>query len=506
MTYRKTWFAYVLWAAYAGLCVMLLAYTGYHIYAGYVALPLARLGALIVFPVLVCVYLALRLSCQAIRKRRGISIHGRSMLEATVVSVSFVFGMLYRLRMLLYTTYDSAAIEAITNDYYARALIRIGEEFEPMAHGLSQLYVLCLSVFFSFLGNGVISAILFQSTLQMLAMLLAFRVAKKAAGRLPACVVLLSLAFSDVFVGKIAVIDPECLYLVLYLIGLLAMLSFIKAYLTGKSVWSSVFGAVFTGILIGVLLYLELWSGTLLLFLVGLFTGKKNENERGRADSVSQRVLCLFVTLVSCTAGFFAVIGADAVLSGVGFDHALSVWAYPYSNIMWNHFLLGVIRGAYPFWACLFLAAAFLVFEFFRGGREQDYTLWMLVCVLTTPVLFSDFWVVSYGSLALFLWSVMAGLGVKNCVLGGQAEVMRAKIEEINATAEIPDDVNAMAVISEMQTVTEAAAQAEKPRYIENPLPLPKRHAKREMDYDHEVAESAMHYDVEIREGDDFDI
>ena len=74
MTYRKTWFSYVLWVVYAGLCVMLLSYTGYHIYAGYVALPLARLGALIIFPVLVCVYLALRLSSQAIRKRRTLSL------------------------------------------------------------------------------------------------------------------------------------------------------------------------------------------------------------------------------------------------------------------------------------------------------------------------------------------------------------------------------------------------------------------------------------------------
>ena len=32
-----------------------------------------------------------------------------------------------------------------------------------------------------------------------------------------------------------------------------------------------------------------------------------------------------------------------------------------------------------------------------------------------------------------------------------------------------------------------AAAPAKKPRFIENPLPLPKKHVKREMDYDYEV-------------------
>ena len=236
MTYRKTWFSYVLWVAYAGLCVMLLSYTGYQIYAGYVALPLARLGALIIFPVLVCVYLALRLTSQAIRKRHSVSLYARAMLEAAVVSISFVFGLLYRLRVLLYATFDSATIESVTSDYYGRALIRAGEQIEPMAHGLSQLYVSCLSIVFSFLGNGITSAMLFQIVLQIVAMVLAFRIAKMTSRRLPACVVLLSLAFSDAFAGKIAVIDPECLYLVLYLLGLLIILGYIKNYLAGKPV------------------------------------------------------------------------------------------------------------------------------------------------------------------------------------------------------------------------------------------------------------------------------
>lgn len=479
MTYRKTWFSYVLWVAYAGLCVMLLSYTGYHIYAGYVALPLARLGALIVFPVLVCVYLAFRLSSQAVRKRHSVSLYTRNMLEAAVVSVSFVFGLLYRLRILLYTTYDSAAIEAITNDYYARALIRIGEEFEPMAHGLSQLYVLCLSVFFSFLGNGVISAMLFQITLQLLAMLLAFRVVKKTARRLPACVVLLSLAFSDVFVGKIAVIDPECFYLVLYLMGLLAMLSFVKGYLAGESVWGSVFGALFTGILIGVLLYLDLWSVTLLFFLTGLFIGKKE-----KTDGIARRLLYSFITIVFCAVGFFGVIGADAAVSNVSMERALTVWTSPYLNIQWNGFLFGTISEHSVFWVILVLFSAFLVFEFVRGGREQNYTLWLFVCVLFTPVLLMDLNWTGYESILLFLWSLMAGLGLKNCILSGQAEVMRAKIEKINATAEMEEN----------------------PRFLENPLPLPKKHVKREMDYDHEIPEEAMHFDVEISEGDDFEI
>ncbi len=40
---------------------------------------------------------------------------------------------------------------------------------------------------------------------------------------------------------------------------------------------------------------------------------------------------------------------------------------------------------------------------------------------------------------------------------------------------------------------------------IENPLPLPKKHVHREMDYGYDVPEAQMHYDVSVAESDDFD-
>ena len=45
-----------------------------------------------------------------------------------------------------------------------------------------------------------------------------------------------------------------------------------------------------------------------------------------------------------------------------------------------------------------------------------------------------------------------------------------------------------------------------KPRYIENPLPLPRKHVAREMDYRYTVEEKDMKYDVEVPDDDDFDV
>lgn len=46
----------------------------------------------------------------------------------------------------------------------------------------------------------------------------------------------------------------------------------------------------------------------------------------------------------------------------------------------------------------------------------------------------------------------------------------------------------------------------EKPRFIENPLPVPKKHVKKTIDYAFEPSEDKMDYDIAIDDNDDFDI
>ena len=451
MIYRKTWFDYVLWAVYAGLCVMLLAFTGYHIYVSYVGLPLARLGAFLVFPVLVLAYLGLRLSSRTLGRKHGVLSRRAAMLETSVVSASFIFGLIIRISKVLHTPPG-----VVAGPFYEQALIKVEQEAMPLTRGVSNLYVRCLSAVFSFLGNGAASAMLFQVFLQLLAMAFGFCVVKKAAGSLAAGVSLLMLSFSEIFLDKISVADPECLFLVVYLFGLFLIISFLKAVLGGEIGKGCFLPAVFLGIILGGLAYLELWCATLLLFLAGLFTGKYQMPE------YRKHCLSVFgVTVFSCVAGFFGAVAVGGAVRGASFLNCLFGWFFPYLLTGFRERFFGVFDGRYMFWAVLFLAAAFLVFEFIRGGKEQNYTLWFLPCILTTVLMLSGFGRMDFEIVAAFLWSVMAGLGVKNCVSGGQAEAVLKKIEEINEMAEEPETL---------------LLKEEKPRFIENPLPLPKKH------------------------------
>lgn len=494
MTYRKTWFDYVLWLVYAGLCVMLLAYTGNHLYAFYVGVPLAKLGTFVLFPVLLCLYPGIRLSGMAVRKRHAFSAHFRAMTEALIVSISFVFGTMIRIKegLLMASFYDTgSALEA--GDYYNMALIRAGEESEPLAHGMSDLFVRCLRVVFSFLGNSAAAAVLFQVFLQILAMAFAYLAVRKAAGRLVSCTALLFLAFSASLIRKVYIIDPECLLTALFLAGLYLVLSFVKSVLAGKEVYGSIPGIFLLGAALGLLCYLEGGCAVLFLFLAGVFTGKPGIGGNGAGK---QKVRNLLIVIVGACAGFFGAVAEDAATSGVIFYRGLTGWIEPYLHPEMGARMFSVIGTDYPFFAVLFLLASFVVFSFIRGGREQIISLWFLPCILVTPVFLIDMSVSGFGGIALFFWCVMAGLGLKSAAFEKEAELVREKIEEINAAAPV--------VPLPAEGVLTAPAE-QRPRFIENPLPLPKKHVRREMGFDYSVSDADMHYDVEVANGDDFD-
>lgn len=495
MVYRKTWFDYLLLTVYTGICVMFLAYTGNRIYVTYVGAPLAKLGMFLPFPLLLCLYPGIWLSSLAIRRKYSFSAHALAMTEAFVVSVSFVFGTLIRMKeALVYDTGLDRQAGFGAGSYYDMAVVKAGEVSGPLAHGMSDLYVRCLRAVFSFLGNSVSAAMLFQAVLQVAAMLFAYLAVKKAAGRFAACTVLLLLAFSDAFIGRVGVVNPECLFLALFLAGLYLALCFVRGCLRGDSVFGRLPGAVFTGVFLGVLCYLELYCVILLLFFAGLMTGK-SENSSERKYKAGR----LLLALGGCVAGFVGAVAIDCLFSGLSFARGMLGWADVYRNPdifnqdkwVWDR-VIGI--GTNPlFFAALFLVAAFVVFSFLRGGKEQVFSLWFLPVILVTPAFLIDFSVVGSGSITLFFWYTMAALGLQSVVLDGQAELMREKIEQINADfVPIP------------AAATDAVVSEPKPRFLENPLPLPKKHVKKEMDYDYPVAPDKMHFDLEPAEGDDY--
>lgn len=494
MTYRKTWFSYVLWVLYAGLCVMMLAFVcrGFMLFLGtFVPFPISVAGIFLIFPLLLGVYMLLRMLSRKIRTKYTIQPHTLAMLEAFVVAFCFVFGTLYRLHTAVFGVSDFHFLESLETEYFEMALVRAGEGIVPMTHGAGCLYVACLSVVMSFLGNKMVSAMFLQAFLQVLSLVLGYLVIRKSAGRMPACVTLAYLAFSSAYVSRIGVIDPECFYFLLYLLGMSLIVSIVKNYCRNYYTKSfAVWVFMILGIVLGLLIYLDIRSVTLLFFLAGIFTGKKEEDEDLPRITAGQNILVFGVAELFCILAFFACFLVDSLGYGTEYTAELSAWG----NFYLSRFQGSVLACTdqfmrdFPVNILLIAAASFLVFEFKRNGKEQNYMLWILLCVCTAPTPMTGYGILPYGTIALFIWCVLAGLGLQNCIMGGSAQVVQAKIEEINAAAQVQME------------------ETGKPRFIENPLPLPKKHVRRQMDYEYPVAQEDMKFDIEVDETDDFDI
>lgn len=624
MTYRKTWFSYVLWILYTILCVVSLVVLAGGVWTAYLAgipygkgfpatviAPFAGLSdnilillGLLILPCTVLLYWVIRGVAGMIRKKCTWKKRAVWVWECIVVFLILAGGVALR---VMYAEYvismadnEWFAAEQISGmEYYDMAVVSAGDFMPHTLDRMSALYVLCLSVVLSFLGNKIASAVILQIFLQIAGMLLAYVVTRKIAGRLPACIVLIYLACSFCCLKMLVCFGPEWLFFVLYMIDMLIMAGFIQGYCANRlSRPAALLGAAAVGAMIGALACIEPAAASILLMIVAVATGRKKRQETMPVyNSAGVSAAVMIVTIIAY--GFIMFGAAYLGSYEERFDLGkLKIW-YEYSSGFMNRW--PYLYDIYVI-GLLIVPASFLVFEFFRSGRDQNYMLWILLCIIVAPTPMAAIGEQKFGLLSFYIWAVLAGLGLQNCIFGGRAKVMQAVIEEINSEAEKAEEEKAeeseeirkpvaeesaetsaavtfeetgkaesvvtpaesvkvenavtpeeseraentvmlvesaearsvvtpeeitkeeFVAMSEQTVVPEvsgqkqedtvtpemseaaAAQNAQKPRYIENPLPLPKKHVKREMDYQYTVEEKDMKYDVEVSENDDFDI
>ncbi len=552
MTYHKTWFSYVLWVIYTMLCAIFLVFAGNYVWASYLQTGGLRISladwtvqtaGFLMLPVMAVLYWIIRIVSLKVRKKIIWKESMRWILEGIAVWTALALGIFFRIIyaseyiVALNTANDitQAGINGI--EYFDMALVTADGIVEPLTYGAAWLYVSSLSFVLTFLGNKVASAIIFQFILQIAGLVLAYAVTRKLAGRIPACVTLFYLACSTGCLEMLRNLGPECFYFILYMSGMLAAAGYVKSYCANrlKRVPMAA-GAVFTGVWIGILGYLDPTAFTLLTVMIAVMTGKKKRPEGMQANySLAVSCAAIITVILSCAAGLLGMAAVVSYNRGTVFEKEMGNWVALHIE---NTRTFG-FKPLYPYsmdmllFAVLVVFAAFLVFEFFRSGREQNYMLWILLCIIAAPTPLAVIGIQPFGLLSMYIWGVLAGLGIQNCLFGGSAGLVQSLIEEINQTAEVvPVITDGKAAASEPETAEEGADIEEgqledrqledmeetvqstepeaqvitKPRYLENPLPLPKKHVHRQMDYQYPVRDQDMKFDVEIKEDDDFDL
>lgn len=503
MTYRKTWFSYLLWVLYTMLCIIFLAFVGNYVCVSYFSDLFAQIGSLsaasyakdlsgfLLIPATAILYWIIRGISEAIRKRCLCPVKIRQITECIVVLSLLGIGIYTRIMRVVTLIQQPTDVNGM--EYFEMAAVKAGSSIQPLNYGSAYLYVVLLSVVLSFLGNKTVCAVILQIILQVAGLVLVYAVTRKIAGRIPACMALLYFVCSVSYLEMLTDLGPECLFFVLFLTGMSVMAGFVRYYCRDDAqTMQQLLRAAALGILLGILGYLDLAAVTILLAMITAVILC-----RRKWSKVSAAVV--LTTIAACVAGWLASCGVLSLLKRSDMGSEIGIWGTQHIR---NTRTFG-FRPLYPYsldillFGVLTVLAAFLVFEFFRKGKERNDTVWIFMCVAAAPTPMAVLGVQPFGILSMYIWSVLAGLGLQNCMFGSQDQVVKAQIEEINRSVPETDTVK--------EEILETTPDP-KPRYLENPLPLPKKHVRRQMDYQYDVEEKDMKYDLEIKAEDDFDI
>ncbi len=257
------------------------------------------------------------------------------------------------------------------------------------------------------------------------------------------------------------------------------------------------------------------------------------EYEEPEKFAVNRSILPSVLTWIFTAVGLLvAVMVGDWIMGLSGFD---SLAAYFGRFTGHDIFTYGLIQFPFAYMAALAVAAAFLVFLGFMQGvySKTDkstipFFILLITCFLNIYVGFSQF--------SVFFFVMISGLmiaeGLVSFVSGeGLYREDREKLEvvyvdedveaepETEPEAETETEPKTETSETEPEPAVSDAATPETPEpevsapsqeqvvvLIDNPLPLPKKHVKKEISYDFEIPEDRLCYDHEIKADDDFDI
>ncbi len=551
MKMKKTWFSYLLWLLYMAITGVLLAtcIITISIYTWELSNYFAAACVCLFFAGVAGLWLAGSKIVAYAADRIPKDKHFANMWECFLAMCIFAGTVLYRIYYLLHA---GGAVER--NLFYEMAQVTDGGGIPNITHGASYVYTALLSAVFSFMGNKAEAGVGLQFVLQLLSMLFLYFGIRLLSGRVTALCAAAFMAVSPVFVTNMFSLTPQGLYLLLYAAGLWMTGLYLRGLVKGGYRRAgSYFAFLLLGIYIGMISYLDILGITLFFFAGICFTAVKGRasKERKNISAVTQFIVILAAALLTA-AGLMEL---DAVYSGQSLKEIAVAWALQYGNNILPHYSIPGpdVQPVVSLVVC-FIAALGAVGFLMRKYQKMD--VWVLFLAALTAISFSGIGQMDYGIFAVVIWGTLAGLGL--CSMGteteekaavspaaGKMRINEIEVEEIqvynapesDTQAEIvrvedlpkhdipleviqAEELGKLAIDSEpvrkegididKEAVSEETGGKEEIKkeikFIENPLPLPKKHVKKDMDYAVEVLSEQMDYDISPKENDDFDI
>ncbi len=505
MSLKKNWFAWIVWAVFS---IMLCSFFATYINAQCTIFKFGKYETILTVCLAGAGILGIyRLLCLLYEKWGcilwSVSSRSQSLLEVFAVMSLFAGAILVRINEYVNHFTDLYG----TTDFYVMATVKEGGSIPVVSHGASYLYTGLLSTLLALFGNKPAVGIVMQIVLQLIGILLFYFAVRNLAGRMEAVISMAVLVFFPSTIKYSFTLMPENLYFCLFS-GMLFLIGLYKKFEEKKErkTAASVVLLAMLGIGTGYMAYLDVIG--MLLLAGGCFVIISKKRKSGR-NVIYTGVMSTAAVLTLCVMFFLeACLGKGTFLKAF-----FSWWNLYFSKFAWNYMIAGPdVTLVCNLMICA--GAAWCIFSFLRKKEDNGCFYMLSLVVLALYVSFGN-QNMSYQLLITAFWSVLAALGitsvmfVKEKTVEAEEAVKVLTVDEIcnkemkSGTAELQIEE-----LKPEETESSNMENAEKKpiQYIENPLPLPKKHVKKTMDYKFEPEEHLMKYDIEVSDDDDFDL
>lgn len=547
MSYKKNVISYGIWALYLMGIGIVLSFMGMVVGSQNSEIPYMAVGLLVLsFGMLFLVYFLARKIVDSVQITKMSAGRG-ALIEGLVVAVSLVAGIVLRVMMI-----GGAGEEAA---YYEVAKVTENPMRLQLVQGSIYYYLRLLNGVFRLVGNKWMAGVILQVVLQLVGIVLAYFAVRRLSGKGPALISLLFLTLAPGSIRDGITYSPKMLYFCLYAFILLIIAWFLWLSTRPGKVLTWIL-AVLCGGMVAFAGYTDILGFTLAIPLFGLL-GLKRE-QPGMLRWVAQFLL----SILALTGTFCLLVYLDSSMSGSNFERVLNAWGVTYCIKGADYDFFFQESGIETIILLIFMGLG--IFTFMRRRNEEIFSPWVVMVV--SIVLMRILGVVTpnmNGSYQMY-FAITGLAGVALCELfvrdGGKAEagtnIPEAVVEDLDHVDTAPaeekfSDVAAAKDVKkdqkewkgdtpmreslpqeslagqERSNISTASAgsgeivQEEKkqeeqqpPRqeetvkpvqYIENPMPLPKKHVKKVMDYPFTPNASQMHFDIEVDPNDNFD-
>ena len=407
-------------------------------------------------------------------------------LEAFLVLALLAAGVFLRARQ--------AGAAQPSSVYYDMAEVVAGGRLPWKVHGASHFYIRMLHLVFTLAGNQYMAGIWLQIVLQTGAFLGLFFVLRSLYGRAAALTVFGFGMCGPYMRESCMVLSPEILYFCIFTAALALAVRTRKGKLNPVAF-------LFAGILAAFCIYLDV-AGVLILILVCWTVFCIRDADPGRRKKLAALGLCLTGALL----GLLACVSIDVLASGKSFQGVITAWLWLYRPGDF-HIPFAVGGGnSLPESFALTGMMTFGIYSFWCDRQAERISVWLaaacaVVLAVCGGVPIEDMPGFYY---LYLLCTILAGLGVGAMFTGRKAEC----VQEAAQDDSFAEDGLEITDLEEGRAsgTGENTSGGKQIKYIENPLPLPRKHVKRELDYPLRTLPENDDFDHPVSREDDFDI